>query len=477
MKGFAPRAEDSAPVSGVPAEVAGPPGLPRRQRWLAMTPIGIAVALATLDAAIANTALPTIAADLRASAADSIWVVNAYQLALMVSVLPLASLGEILGYRRIYIAGLIVFTLASLACALAWSLPSLAIARALQGLGASGIMSVNSALVRFIYPARWLGRGVANVALVVAVSAATGPTVASAILSVATWPWLFAINVPFGVLAVVIALASVPRTRRLRHRFDIWSAILNAATFSLLILGIGEAAHEAPPLVIAAELLGAFVFGMALVRRQVSHPAPMLPIDLFRRPIFALSSVTSSCSFACQGAAYVALPFFFQNILGRTQVETGYLMTPWPVAVAIMAPIAGRLSERYPAAILGGVGMVLLCLGMVSLVFMPTSPSVIDIVWRMVLCGAGFGFFQTPNLRALMSAAPPERSGGASGVIATSRLLGQTIGAAMVALCLGLFPAKGSIVALGVGAAFATAASVASFSRLFAPPPSAGSGK
>lgn len=451
--------------------------LPQRQRFIAMAPVLIAVALSTLDAAIANTALPTIAADVRASPADAIWVVNAYQLAFVATLLPFAALGEIHGYRRVYIAGLIVFTVASLACALAWSLPSLVVARALQGFGASAIMSVNTALVRFIYPPRWLGRGVGIVALVVGISAAAGPTVASMILSFARWPWLFAVNVPFGVVAVAVSLASLPRTRQLPHRFDVVSAILNAGAFSLLILAIGAAAHEAPAFITGAELCGCIAFGVLLVRRQASLPAPMLPVDLFRLPIFTLSAATSTCSFACQGIAYVALPFYFQTILGRTQVETGYLMTPWPMAVAILAPIVGRLSERYPAGILGGFGMILLSLGMVSLVFMPASPAVFDIVWRMGLCGCGFGLFQTPNLRALMNAAPPERSGGASGIIATSRLLGQTTGAAMVALCLGLAPTHGSIIALEVGAAFAATASFVSFLRLMTAPPGAGVGK
>jgi MFS transporter, DHA2 family, multidrug resistance protein len=455
------------PAEPVFREAAGHSGLPANQRWLAMLPIMITVSLAMLDAVIANTALPTMARDLHAAPADSIWVVNAYQLAFVVSLLPLSSLAEIIGYRRVYIAGLVVFTIASLACAIAWSLPSLAIARALQGLGASGIMCVNTALVRFIYPPRWLGRGVGLVALVVAISAATGPTVASAILSVAKWPWLFAINVPFGIVAVAFSLAYLPQTPRLPHPFDFVSAILNAGACSLLILAIGEAAHAAPLPVTIGQLLGALIFGYFLVRRQASLPAPMLPIDLFKRPIFALSSLTSSCSFASQSAAYVSLPFFFQNVLGRTQVETGYLMTPWPLAVAIMAPIAGRMSERYPVGVLGSAGLAVLFLGMVSLNFMPAAPTSFDIAWRMALCGAGFGFFQTPNLRALMTSAPPERSASASGIIATSRLLGQTVGAAMVALCLGLFPAYGSRIALAVGAAFAAAAGIASVMRLF----------
>ena len=163
--------------------------------------------MAVMDSAIANVALPTIGIDLHADPALSIWIVNGYQLAITISLLPLAALGDIIGYRRIYIAGLALFTFASLFCALAHSLPMLAVARVVQGFGGAGIMSVNSALIRFIYPHRMLGRGLSINTLMVAVSAAAGPTVAAAILSVATWPWLFAVNIPFGIVAVAIAAA------------------------------------------------------------------------------------------------------------------------------------------------------------------------------------------------------------------------------------------------------------------------------
>jgi len=441
-------------------------GLPPGRRGWAVTTLVIAVGMATLDTAIANTALPTIAADLNASAADSIWVVNAYQLALMISLLPLAALGDILGYRRIYIAGLAVFTLASLVCAASWSLETLAIARVFQGFGASGIMSVNTALIRFIYPANRLGRGVGFNALVVAVSFAIGPTVASAILAVAAWPWLFAVNVPLGLIGLAIAIPALPHSDRATYRFDTVSAILNAGTFGLLIVAIGEAGHQASPMLIVAEFLGAGIFGLLLLRRQAAHPAPMLPVDLFRRPVFALSAVTAVCSFAAQGLAFVSLPFYFEGALGRSQVETGFLMTPWPVVVAIVVPIAGRLSDRYSPAILGGVGLAVLCLGMALLAALPADPTVFDIGWRMAICGGGFGFFQSPNLKALMASAPPGRSGGASGIVATARLLGQSTGAALVALCFGISTTGGAALALALGAGFAGAASIASFLRL-----------
>ncbi|WP_082501204.1 MULTISPECIES: MFS transporter [unclassified Methylobacterium] len=441
-------------------------GLPPGQRGRAMIAVLMGVALATLDTAIANTALPTIAADLGVDPGASIWIVNAYQLAVVATLLPIAALGEIVGQRKIYLGGLVLFTLASLVCALAWSLPTLVAARVLQGVGASALMAVNIALIRFIYPAAQLGRGVGLNAFVVGVGFAVGPTVASLILVAAPWPWLFAVNVPIGLAALALAWTALTETGRSGHSFDGAGAILNAVAFALLVLGLGDAAHEGPVWRILAEFAGALACGTLLLRRQAGHPAPMLAADLLKRPLFALSALTSVCSFAAQGLAFVSLPFLFQHALGRSQVETGFLMTPWPVVVALMAPLAGRLSDRYPPGLLGGIGLAVLALGMALLAALPADPSVFDITWRMAICGAGFGFFQAPNLRAIMTSAPPTRSGGASGIVATARLLGQTTGAALVAACFAIADARGPALALGLGGAFAGVASAVSFLRL-----------
>ncbi len=448
--------------------MTGADGVPPAQRRAAVLTIVIAVGMASLDTSIANTALPTIAADLRASPAASIWIVNAYQLALVATLLPLGALGEIVGFRRVYVTGLVVFTAASLLCASSWSLPSITAARVLQGLGAAGVMSVNTALIRFIYPANQLGRGVGFNALVVAVSTALGPSVAALVLSVAAWPLLFAINVPAGLLAILLAWRALPETPRAARRFDLAGAALNAVTFAALILAIGEAAHRASGLETAAALLVVLVAGTLLVRRQLGQAAPLLPIDLYRRPLFALSSATSMCSFAAQGLSFVSLPFLFQTVMGRSAFETGVLLTPWPVATAIMAPIAGPLSDRYPPAILGGFGMLILAGGLLLMATLPAGVSEQGIMLRLLVCGAGFGLFQSPNLKAIMSAAPPNRSGGASGTVATSRLLGQSIGAALVALCFGIAPQDGPVLALVLAAVFAGVASGISFSRLLA---------
>src|ERR1700735_3301938 len=194
------------------AKPASPPmdGLPFERRIWAVVAISVAVGMASLDTAIANIALPSIAADLKVSPADVVWVVNVYQIALVATLLPLGALGEIIGHERIYLGGLLLFTVASLGCACAWSLDSLLVARTLQGLGASGIMAVNSALIRYIYPSRILGRGFGHNALVVATAFTLGPTIASAILAVGPWPWLFAINLPFGLIAILIGMRTLP---------------------------------------------------------------------------------------------------------------------------------------------------------------------------------------------------------------------------------------------------------------------------
>jgi DHA2 family multidrug resistance protein-like MFS transporter len=455
-----------ADLPAPPLNLAVPDGVPLPQRYWAILTIALGLTLAVLDGAIANVALPTIARDLDASPASSIWVVNAYQLAVTISLLPLASLGDIYGYRRVYQYGLVVFTVASLGCALSDSLSTLTIARVVQGFGAAGIMSVNGALVRFIYPRRWLGRGVGLNATIGSIASAVGPTVAAGILSIAPWPWLFAVNVPIGAVAIPIALRFLPHTRSSGARFDAPSGLWSALTFGILVSAISGLGHGESASLAGAELCIALVFGFVLVTRQLAQSSPMLPIDLLRIPLFGLSVATSICSFIAQSMALVCLPFLFENTLGRSQVETGLLLTPWPLAVAVIAPFTGRLSDRYPAGLLGGGGLAVMASGLALLGLLPEHPTAFDIVWRLLVCGIGFGFFNTPNNRAILTSAPPMRAGAASGMQATSRLLGQSIGAALVALMFGLFPIEGTRHSLTVAACIAAGAAVLSFSRL-----------
>ena len=453
----------SDPIA-VPAEPSD--GVPTPQRYWAILTIGLGLTLAVLDGAIANVALPTIATDLNTSPANSIWVVNAYQLAVTISLLPLSSLGDIFGYRRVYQWGLVAFTIASLACAMSWSLPSLALARVFQGFGAAGIMSVNGALVRFIYPRRWLGRGVGINATVGSIASAAGPTVAAGILSVAPWPWLFAVNVPLGAIAIAIAWRALPATPSSGVRFDVLAALMSAISLGLLITVIDGVGHGEAVELVVIQAIAAIIVGAILVVRELAQTAPLLPVDLMRIPLFALSVVTSVCSFTAQAMAMVSLPFLFETTLGLGQVRTGLLMTPWPLVVAVIAPFTGRLADRYPVGILSGAGLGIMALGLALVSLLPAHPSTFDIVWRMLICGLGFGFFNTPNNRAIITSAPRQRTGGASGMQASARLFGQTTGAALVALVFGVAPVNGTTVTLICGACIALAAAGVSLLRM-----------
>ena len=443
-----------------------PDGLAAPRRYWAYATVALAVVLAVMDGSVANVALPTIASEFGTSPALSIWIVNAYQLAVVASLLPLASLGEIYGYRRIYLGGLVVFTLASLACALSPTLGILTAARVAQGFGAAGVMSVNIALVRYIFPRAHFARAIGMNAMFAATAATIGPTFASAVLGVAGWPWLFSVNVPIGIVAVVIGSYSLPDSDRSAHRFDVRSAVLTAVALVSFITAIDSIAHDAAWPVITGQLLVCGLAGFWAALRQLGLPAPLLPIDLLRIPVFALSVGTSVCSFAAQMIAFVALPFHMQLVLGIPPAMIGFLIMPWPLAVGLFAPISGRLVERYPAGLLGGCGLALMAVGLVLVALLPVHPDVVDVAWRMVLCGAGFGLFQTPNNRTLIGAAPKARSGGASGMLGTARLMGQAIGAALVAVLLSHFALHGTLLALYMGAGFAAVAAVVSTLRV-----------
>ena len=436
-----------------------------RLRGWAMASVMITVAMVSLDSTIAYTALPAMSADLRASAASTVWVMNAYQLAVVAAVVPLAALGDAIGHRRVMLAGLALFVLAALGCGLAGSLPALIAARAVQGLGAAAVVSVTTALIRFIYPPQRLGHALGLYALVVAISIALGPTVGSLVLTVASWHWLYLLHLPIGAVGIALAWRTIPDTARAAHGYDAAAALLSGGMFASLVFGLTEAAHHAPLAEVAALLAAAVVLGALLMRRQAGHAAPMFAIDLLRNPFTGLSSATSVLSFTTQGLAFVSLPFLFQTVMGFSQLRAGLLLTTWPVVLAVMATIAGRLSDRWPAAILGGAGLVLLALSMSLLALLPSDAAAFDIVWRIALSGMGFGLFQTPNMNAIMSSTPPGRSGGASGIVATSRLLGQALGAALAAACLHVSVERGPAYALWTAGGVAALAAAVSFAR------------
>jgi DHA2 family multidrug resistance protein-like MFS transporter len=434
-------------------------GLPESRRAVAIASVLSAMTLVVLDAAIANVALPTIAGSLHVASAMSVQIITAYQTALVMALLPCAALGESLGYRRVFTVGIALFTGASVACALSPSLPSLIAARFVQGLGGAAVMALGVALMRFVVPHGRLGAAIGWNALTVALSSAAGPAIGAGILSVASWPWLFAVNLPVGATALLAARA-LPHLAGTAHRLDLFSVALNAGAFASLVVG-AELLPMAPAR--AAVLFAAAALGVvALIRRERPKKTPLIPLDLLRRAPFRISVIASTCCFTGQTAGMVALPFYLQHGLGQSPLMTGLYMTPWPLTVAIAAPVAGRLANYVSTAWLCTAGGACLAAGLAAACLWPLGDPQ-SLTLFTALCGLGFGLFNVPNNRNMFLSAPPERSGAAGGVQGTARLVGQTSGAVIVTLLFTLTSIDAAPrIGLGIGAALTLAATLVS---------------
>ncbi len=453
------------PTNQAPGSASGgEDGLPTPRRHYATLAIMATLVLVVLDGAIANVALPTVAAALDVSPAASVWVVNGYQLALVMALLPCAALGESLGLRRVFTGGIALFTAASLLCSLSPSLPWLVAARFVQGLGGAAVVALGIGLMRFTYPHRLLGAVIGWNATVIALSGAAGPTIGSAILAVSSWPWLFAVNLPVGAV-VLLAARALPRPPGTGRKLDLLSAALNAAAFASLVLGVDRATSQ--PMLAAGLLAGSVVGFVALVRREMPRHAPLIPLDLLRSRPFRVSVVASVCCFAGQMASTIALPFLLQHSLGQDVVATGLYMTPWPLVVAIAGPISGRLADRVSNGLLCAAGGAFLALGLALSAVWPMGGSPWPLVPLLMLSGFGFGIFQTPNNRNMLLSAPRERSGAVGGMQGTARLFGQTAGSVIMALLFTLTsPSAAPRLGLAAGAVLALAAGLVSATRI-----------
>ena len=439
-------------------------GLRTPQRFLAIAAISAGTALVVIDGAIATVALPTIARDLNVAPSSAVAVVTVYQLVLVMTLLPFSGLGDRIGLKRLYQWGQLVFAVATLLCFFARSLPFLLIVRAVQALGAAAALSVSSALLRSIYPARQLGRGLGINSVVVSSSAAFAPTLGGLILGIAPWPWVFASAVPFAIVSLLLGRA-LPAPPPREEPFDVLGAGMCAGMFGLVIGGLETAVHGDSPVVSAAIVAAGVLVGILFIRRERGEVAPILPVDLLSKPVLALSTLGAFTAFVASMTLLLSLPFRLQHGFGFAPSEIGAAIAPWPLTTMIVAPLAGWLSDRYPAGLLGGIGMALAIAGLTALAFLPADPNYLAIAWRMALTGAGFGLFLSPNARLIIGSTPRERAAAAGGLISTTRMVGQTTGATLVAALLAMGLGAGGDPAL-IAAALALVAGLCSLARL-----------
>ncbi|PHM58518.1 putative permease of the major facilitator superfamily [Xenorhabdus sp. KK7.4] len=408
-------------------------GFPTPQRYFAAAAILIGVFMASLDSSIINISLPSISRSLKIDPASAIWITNSYQVASAATMLICASLGSLIGERRFYTIGMILFTLSSFGCGVSHTFPILISMRIIQGISYAIMISVGLGLYRIIFPPHSIGTIFGFNALAFAVGTATGPSLGGMIISYLSWQWLFYINIPLGILAIFFSLKHLGFDKSNKKGFDFIGSTISAIAFGLLVISVNNIGKSNNPIIILG-IISSLILFVIFITIQKRSKNPLLPLDIFKSKKYSFAVLSSMIMFISQGMALVALPFALQHTYSYSALESALIFTPWPVAVAICAPIAGKLSNRFNPTQISTAGIACLCIGLALLAGLPENLTIFDCLWRIAICGIGYGLFLPPNNKEMFSNVEKKRTVTASGVLSTARTAGQSIGAALVAM-------------------------------------------
>jgi EmrB/QacA subfamily drug resistance transporter len=403
------------------------------RKWLILTSVSLGSLMATLDGSIVNIALPAIQTDLRVDLTSIEWVVVAYLLVVGGLLLPFGRLGEVLTFKRVYLIGFTIFTLASVCCGASPTVAALVTFRVVQGVGAAMIMAMGPAIVARTFPAGERGRALGLNAVSVSVGLSLGPALGGILTQVATWRAIFLINAPIGLLAILWAARVLPAEKPGHGQsFDVRGAALSGVALFALLLALSEGQQwgwASPPIV---GLLIAFVIlGAAFIAAERGSLQPMIDLALFRIRPFSAGLASVVVAFSGLFTATFLLPFLLEQGSGFSPIEAGLLLTPMPITMALVAPLSGLASDRFGPRVLASAGMAIMAGGLLSLTQLPVSFALPDLIWRLVLLGLGQGLFMSPNSSAVLGAVPRARLGTASGTLAQMRVNGQVLGVAL----------------------------------------------
>ncbi|HKX73997.1 MAG TPA: DHA2 family efflux MFS transporter permease subunit [Acidimicrobiia bacterium] len=409
-----------------------PPAVEHRDKWWVFGTVAAGVLLATIDGSIVNIALPTLVAEFGTTFAVVQWVALAYLLALAALSLGVGRLGDVIGKKKIYVVGMAAFTAASVLCGLAPGVGWLIAFRVLQALGATMILSLGAAILTEAFPAQERGRALGWIGTAVSVGVVTGPVVGGLLLASFSWRSIFLVNLPVGIVGTWLAWRHVPATPpHPGQRFDFLGASVLGGALLAFALGLTMAQNRgfADPVIII--LLGMSVLlGGFFIRVERRHPHPMIDLRLFSNPLLTASVVTGYLTFVTVSAVFLLMPFYLENVLGLPIQQTGLVMAASPLALGIVAPIAGNLSDRLGVRGIALAGLIVLAVAYLRFTGLTVDLSIPAYLALAIPIGVGMGVFQSPNNVAIMSSVPPHYLGIGSGLLNITRLLGQITGAA-----------------------------------------------
>lgn len=412
-----------------------PPVIKTSVKWWTILSVSIGVFIFSLDVYIVNLALPIMLASLHTSFANSQWIVLSYLLTISIFVLSVSKLGDTVSKKKLYIIGMIVFTISSLLCGLATNIGFLIAFRAIQGLGAAFISGLGTAMIVEAFPPEERGLGLGIRAGVFGLGMMLGPTIGGLLINIGDWPLIFFINVPIGIIGILMMSYFVPASvvNVRKQKFDITGTIVLTFMLTCFTLGITllEEQNYNLNIVLILLLLSIIFLGIFLFL-ETQTSSPILDWKMFKSLDLSLGlGLRFIGNLVIAGVIFI-LPFFFQWVEQYSSDKAGFLLAIPPIIIVLTAPIAGMLSDRFGSRIISLVGLVLMAIGCLLISTFNTELTIINYMMAIIPYGLGIGMFQSPNNSAIMGAAPKDSLGIASGLLSLSRILGQTLGVPLV---------------------------------------------
>lgn len=443
---------------------------PNPRRWIILLAVLTAGIMGPIDSSVVNVALPTIRQHFATSMSIVSWVAMAYLLVIGSLTLTFGRLGDMIGYRRVELTGIAVFTVASAVCAFAPSIWVLIAFRAVQAVGAGMFMAMSQAIIISVFPPNERGRALGVNGMLIAVGLALGPSLGGLLLTVWGWQAIFTINIPIGILSFMFCWSVVPAPKDLvPQNFDVTGALLGFLFLAsgLLVGSFGQDWGWTSYKAIATAAL-ALAAGAAFIAWERRVPQPMLDLSLFANRVFAAANFAALTNFISQAAVTFLIPFYLQQVLRLSPAQAGLILTASPLVVLLVAPLSGALSDRLGTRWLAFAGQSIIVGAFLLMLTLTPATRPADVFWRLMLFGLGSGLFQSPNNSAVMGNVPRHRLGIGSSVLATVRNVGMVVGIAVAASVFAwrsaaALPALGSIRSfmLGIKTAFGVSAVIA----------------
>lgn len=432
-------ASPRAAPPGPPASAAGPPSASAvvdssSHKWLVLATVMVGTIMGPLDASVVNIALPVLTEFFGVGLTTVEWVVLAYLLAISTLLLTFGRLGDMLGHKKLYLAGFIVFTLGSVLCAFSWNIWALVAFRIVQALGGGMLFAVGPAIITETFPAYERGRALGFVGIAVSVGLATGPSLGGLLLALSDWRALFLINLPIGAVAIFMGYRFLKSDPPKDQRFDPWGAVFSlfALLPLLLVLSRGEAWGWRSPQVVALAVV-CVLSSAAFILTELRVPQPVLDLRLFGSRLFSSAVASATASYVTTATVLFLMPFYLLRVREFPIAQAGLLLTALPLTTGVVGPISGSLSDRIGSRFLSTFGLLVATVGLGSMAGLSMVTSSAGIMARLVLMGLGMGMFQSPNSSAIMGSVPRNRLGIASGVVASARNVGMVLGVSMAA--------------------------------------------